>query len=108
VLHHTAEISCVYPLRRAGEEPLTQDICATLHRDPQNPYDPNAVAVLLDGYLAGYIPKEKAPAWSRYLARLEAAGYRARVHARIWIGNDSYWLNLRADDDANYQWPSEA
>jgi hypothetical protein len=41
------------------------------------------------------------------LARLEADGYQARVHARIWIGSDSYYLNLRADEDAEYLLPSE-
>lgn len=66
VLHHTDEIARVYPLRRAGHEPVTEDIFATLQREPQNRHDPNAVAVLLDGHMAGYIPKENAPAWSRY------------------------------------------
>jgi hypothetical protein len=107
VLHHTDEIARVYPLRRAGHEPVTEDIFATLQREPQNRHDPNAVAVLLDGHMAGYIPKENAPAWSRYLARLEADGYQARVQARIWIGSDSYYLNLRADEDAEYLLPSE-
>jgi hypothetical protein len=107
VVHHTAEIARVYPLRRAGQEPVSQDIFATLQRQPQNPHDPNAVAVLLDGHLAGYIPKENASAWSHYLARLEADGYRVKVHARIWIGNDNYYLNLRADEDADYALPSE-
>ncbi len=107
VSHHKDSIARVYPPRREDQDPLIQDIFATLQREPQNPYDPNAVAVLLEGRLAGYIPKDKAPTWSDYLAGLEAEGYGARVHARIWIGSGAYYLNLRAEDDAGYFLPSE-
>jgi hypothetical protein len=107
VAHHKGDIARIYPPRRPDQDPVTQDIFATLRREPENRYDPNAVAVLLEGRLAGYIPKDKAPAWSGYLARLETEGYRARVHARIWIGSDNYYLNLRADDEADYYLPSE-
>jgi hypothetical protein len=107
VAHHKDDIARVYPPRRDDQDPVTQDIFATLQREPQNHYDPNAVAVLLEGWLAGYIPKDKAPAWSSYLARLEAEGYRARVHARIWIGSGTYYLNLRAHEDAEYFLPSD-
>jgi hypothetical protein len=107
VAHHKDEIARVYPPRRPDQDPVTRDIFATLRREPENRYDPNAVAVLLEGRLAGYIPKEKAPAWSSYLARLEGEGYQARVHARIWIGSGTYYLNVRADDEADYFLPSE-
>ena len=62
----------------------------------------------LENRLIGYIPRENAPAWSAYLARLEGAGYGARCSTvRIRAGWTAYWVNLRADPDAAYLLPEE-
>jgi hypothetical protein len=46
----------------------------TLRPEPENPYDPNAVAVLLaSGEAVGYVPRERAPSvrdgWSAVVLR---------------------------------------
>ena len=39
-----------------------------LVREPQNPYDPNAILIRLDhGYDIGYVPREHAPALAKFL-----------------------------------------
>ena len=107
--YYTAEISRVVPLQPTGHDPRSLDLTATVERDPENQYDANAVAVRLNGQLAGHIDAEHALAWSAFLARVEGEGYRgASVPARLWIGNEAYFLDIRADEDARYPLPSEA
>lgn len=106
--HHYAELARVFPPRPSDDDPLKVEVDAVVERERDNPYDPNAVAVRIHGRLAGYIPREHAPAWAAFLDRLEAEGYRARATARVWIGHSAYYVNLRADEDAAYQTPGEA
>ena len=54
---------------------------ATLEREPTNPYDPNAVKVVVGGEHIGYVPKEKAVALSAAL--LEGVKYVAFVKVQI-------------------------
>lgn len=42
--------------RRVAKKPVT----VTVEREPDNEYDPNAVAVLLDGYRIGYFRRDSA------------------------------------------------
>jgi hypothetical protein len=106
VQHHKDNVARRFPPSR-GEVQVYDDIPVTLHRDPRNRHDPNAVEVRLDNRLIGYIPRESAPAWSGYLARLEAAGYAARATARVRAGAVAYWIYLYADEDADYLMPAE-
>ena len=55
-----------------------------LVREPTNTHDPNAVAVLLGGKLAAYIPRDCARQWSAFVAEHNAAGRRVRARARVW------------------------
>ena len=108
VEHHKANLARRIPHTREGEDPAVyDDVPVSLRRDPGNAYDSNAVEVLLDDRLIGYIPRDKASAWSAFLAQLEAAGYRARATVRIRAGWSAYWVNLRADPDADYLMPEE-
>ena len=83
-------------LRGTNADPLHHTVCQTvevgepvlLEREPQNPYDPRAVAVLVvrDGSAKriGYIPKELAGVIGRLVEAVEA-GYDlplwgAKVH----------------------------
>lgn len=52
----TFEINGVY------EEPngVTTDPYIYLEREPNNPYDPNAIKVMVNGDKLGYLPKEEA------------------------------------------------
>lgn len=50
-------------------------VVAALAREPDNPVDPGAVCVLLDGEAVGYIPSERAPDYHPFLAWARAEGY---------------------------------
>ncbi len=64
---------------------------AALVSEPDNPYDPNAVAVWIDGrYPVGHLPRHLATEYSSRLERLERGTY-LQVPARVWIGPKSEW-----------------
>lgn len=50
----------------------------TLVREPDNPYDPSAVAVHHDGLKLGYIPRGRAPEFAGPMDR--GATLRAKIH----------------------------
>lgn len=105
VAHHKQEIAKVIPPVRGESE--TREVPAVLRRDPGNNFDPNAVEVLIGGQLVGYVPRSSAAAWSRFLDRLEREGYAARAAARVWVGENAWFVTLHARPNADYRTPSE-
>lgn len=68
---------------------------AALVRDPDNPYDADAIAVWIDAHhLVGHLPRNVAAQYAQRLERLDHATY-LEVPARIWIGQHYAW-----DDDS--------
>ncbi|MFN8191854.1 MAG: DUF2510 domain-containing protein [Nocardioidaceae bacterium] len=64
---------------------------AALVPEPDNPYDPNAVAVWIDArYPVGHLPRNLAAEYSSRLERLDAGTY-LQVPARVWIGPKAEW-----------------
>jgi collagen type III alpha len=64
--------------------------------EPDNPHDPNAVAVQIAGHTVGYLPRERAAEYSRVLKQLAAQGFVAQVQARIWASDfDDYEVDRR-------------
>lgn len=62
------------------------DARAAIVSDPDNAYDPNAIAVWVDGrHLVGHLPRDIAAIYARQLESLERGTY-LQVPARIWIG----------------------
>lgn len=51
-------------LHRAQEQGMKLAAGARLVREPENPYDPNAIAVVIGGSKAGHIPRALAERWS--------------------------------------------
>ncbi len=60
------------------------DLLAQLRPEPENPYDANAVAVIIKGNHVGYLPRETAAEYQPVLARIVEAGYAPTIQARIW------------------------
>ncbi|MGW5051745.1 HIRAN domain-containing protein [Actinokineospora sp. NPDC004072] len=52
---------------------------AELRREPDNPYDANAVQVLIDGRVVGYLPRAAAAAYQPALRQVAVALCRARL-----------------------------
>ena len=74
----------------AGAREAGLDAVVTLEREPLNPYDKNAVRVLLNGRMVGYVPRERAGAAGASLPRkiyVVAAGVSANTAslAFVWL-----------------------
>jgi hypothetical protein len=63
-------------------------ITAELVREPNNPYDPNAVRVEADGHALAYVPKEDAPRFHAIIDKLVAQDRPATCRARLTGGWD--------------------
>jgi rubrerythrin len=60
-------------------EPVRYETEAVLEPEPGNPYDPNAIKVLVDGNLIGYLSRDDAAAYLPGLLRLMAGSPTGRV-----------------------------
>jgi ATP-dependent exoDNAse (exonuclease V) beta subunit len=78
--HHTHQLKKVAGREEEGE----REVYAELRREPANHYDRNAVQVIIDGGVVGYLPREDAPSYQWELTALEEAGLTARCPARVW------------------------
>lgn len=105
VFHHKAELAAV--IAPVQGEPEARAVRAVLRRDPTNEFDQNAVEVRIDGALVGYVPRGSARAWSGWLQRLEQEGLAARASARVWVGDDAWFVTVLARPDASYRTPDE-
>jgi hypothetical protein len=66
-----------------------KDCAAVLATDPDNAYDPNAVAVWIDGrHLVGHLPRELATEYAAPLAAIESERKYLQVSARVWVADD--------------------
>ncbi|GAW51490.1 MULTISPECIES: HIRAN domain-containing protein [unclassified Nocardioides] len=63
---------------------------AVIVPDPENAFDPNAVAVWVEGkHLVGHLPRDVAAAYAPKLEALDRGTY-LQVPARVWIGRDDW------------------
>ncbi len=62
------------------------DLEMVLRPDPTNPYDSNAVVVLIEGQIVGYLPRTTAPAWQAMILAAEAEGFIVAGPAEILGG----------------------
>jgi hypothetical protein len=71
---------------------------AALVPEPENPYDPNAVAVYSPAGKLGYLPRERAPEYREVFDQLTRLGYHGAGCAAHLTGGDggrSYGVVLR-------------
>lgn len=69
-------------------------VTAVLVLEDDNPYDPRAVCVTIDGWTVGYLPREKARAFRARLRRDGIRGYEFPCKASIrggWDRGDGDW-----------------
>lgn len=62
-----------------------EDVDAIVAAEPSNKFDPNAVAVYVDGHLVGHLMKQTAPPYADRLLALAQEGKYLVVSARVWI-----------------------
>lgn len=66
-----------------GSEPVRREFQALLAAEPENPYDPNAVKVLIADRHVGYLPRAEAAAYGPMLERLARRGRRGACEALV-------------------------
>lgn len=71
-----------------GEGSVRQDATAHLIPEPENPYDPNAVRVEIDGMKVGYLPRALAGEYGALLGPIAARARVAACEALIAGGRD--------------------
>jgi HIRAN domain len=59
---------------READEAIRVEKVAVLVPEPDNPHDPNAIAVHIDGRLVGYLSREENVRWKDVVADNEIAG----------------------------------
>lgn len=69
---------------KLDEEIVHDGLLAALVPEPSNPYDRNAVKVVISGQHVGYLEKEVAVVVQPIMRRIVEAGYLPTVGARIW------------------------
>jgi hypothetical protein len=69
-----------------------EDVDAVVAAEPSNEFDPNAVAVYVEGHLVGSLMRQTAPPYSDRLVALARDGKYLVVPARVWIAE-----NFRGD-----------
>jgi hypothetical protein len=77
---HQAYIRQVDRRARGGEFEIV------LRAEPNNPYDRNAVAVLVDGKPVGHLAKETAANWQQEILAAEAGGFVVAGRAQVFGG----------------------
>lgn len=80
--YRTDGIRTLFPSRRlSGGYDL--DVTARLVPEPHNPHDPNAVAVVVQRVLVGYLARDEAAKYQRLLIEMNRAGLDAIVPCTI-------------------------
>ncbi|WP_424446411.1 hypothetical protein [Microbacterium sp. CH-015] len=67
------------------------ELDAELRPEPTNPYDRNAVMVIIKGWHVGYLGRDNAAEYHEPLARLTRAGVTPLVKARLWAAKRRNW-----------------
>jgi hypothetical protein len=68
---------------RKREEEIRVEKIAGLVPEPDNPHDPNAIAVHIDGHLVGYLSRDENPRWQDVVGTLADHDHRAAAEAMI-------------------------
>lgn len=68
---------------RRGDEEIRFETQGTLVPEPDNPHDPNAIAVHVEGRLVGYLSREENPRWQDVVKMLADHRHLATAEAMI-------------------------
>jgi hypothetical protein len=98
---HTANLLTIFKNLNMNST-SSQIVEATLSRDPLNDYDKNAVEVLIQNLLVGYIPKEQARKVSKLLDNPIDKG-EATISAEVRRANEIGFSSV----NLNLKWPPE-
>ena len=101
VSHYQVDLRAI-----AGEGDVRHEVVAQLVREPDNPHDPGAIAVQIDGRTVGYLSRDENTRWRDVVETIESHGHSAAVEAVIAGRADSYlgvFLRLPTPTEARAQ-----
>ncbi|MFT8987310.1 MAG: hypothetical protein ABF966_03620 [Bifidobacterium psychraerophilum] len=75
-----------------GQWDQTLELDAEIRRQPNNTHDSDAVVVIINGLIVGYIPSENTYEWQQLLQPLESQSQFALAKAAIYLKNDGNYL----------------
>jgi hypothetical protein len=89
--HYVKELQRI--VKRRGIEDARVTFVATIIPEKRNRHDPNAIGVLGDGQLIGYLSREDALLYRPHLDTLAASGLRIQTKGVIFAGHSggTYW-----------------
>lgn len=88
---------------RAADEEVRQERIATLVPEPDNPHDPEAVAVHIEGRLVGYLARGENKRWGEIAAAAHPVGAEALISGRAGIDVMGVFLRLPTPTEARAQ-----
>ena len=68
---------------RRGDDEIRVEATATLVPEPDNPHDPNAIAVQIQDRLVGYLSRDENPRWQEVVKQLAEHDHVAAAEAMI-------------------------
>lgn len=86
-------------LRPVGDWGCTAKFDARLRLEPENEYDPLAIAVDINGYIVGYIPKDETGEWQPLLQDLARNDRIAACIASVYVDGDGYSIVLHCSPE---------
>jgi hypothetical protein len=78
------EIAAVIGGRPARDREVEHLAVAELVPEPDNPHDPNAISVRIDGHIVGYLPAQSAIQYREVIHTCVRANVVPTVRARVW------------------------
>ena len=87
---------------REGDEEIRVEKVAVFVPEPDNPHDPNAVAVHIDGKLVGYLSREENKRWLDVVAA-HRVGAEAMIAGRVGTTGLGVFLRLPTPTEARAQ-----
>lgn len=90
-----AEVTAALGRRPRLDEEIEEVYEALLVPEPDNPHDPNAVSVRVNGHVIGYLDRDAAQVYRPIFHRIAASGMVATTTARIWAVVRESWEDER-------------
>jgi len=87
---------------RQGDEEIRVDKIAIFAPEPENPHDPNAIAVQIDGRLVGYLSRDENRRWLDVVSGREV-GCEAMIAGRGGTTGLGVFLRLPTPTEARAQ-----
>ena len=88
---------------RAADEEIRAEKVAVFVPEPDNPHDPDAIAVHIDGQLVGYLSRDENKRWRDVVAGEHPIGAEAMIAGREGVEVMGVFLRLPTPTEARAQ-----